>query len=89
MNELALDDLQASAFLHAKGFRLVRAEGPAYRKSFIFADVPDSVIEEFYAGTAEVNARKLFDAYRTLRAVARQSFSQEGNRNNHGSSTHQ
>ena len=83
MNELALDDLQASAFLHAKGFRLVRAEGPAYRKSFIFAEVPSSVIQEFYAGTAEVNARKVFDSYRTLRAIARQSFSQERNRTNH------
>jgi len=48
MNELALDDLQASAFLHAKGFRLARTEGPAYRKTFIFADVPDAVIQNFY-----------------------------------------
>jgi len=84
MNELALDDLQVSAFLHAKGFLLVRTEGPAYRKTFIFAGVPDSVIQEFYAGTAQVNARKLFDPYRTLRAMARQSFSaQERIRNNH------
>jgi len=77
MNTLALDDLQVSAFLHAKGFRLIRTEGPAYRKTFIFADVPDSVIHEFYAGTGAVSARKLFDSYRTLRAIARQSLGQE------------
>lgn len=81
MIELALDDLQACAFLHAKGFRLVRTEGPAYRKTFVFADVPDALIQDFYAGAAEVSARKLFDSYRTLRAIARQSLSQERNMN--------
>ena len=74
MNELALDDLQVAAFLHARGFRLIRSEGPAYRKTFTFANVPDPVIEDFYAGTAEVSARKLFESYRTLRAIARNSF---------------
>jgi hypothetical protein len=83
MTELALDDLQVSAFLHARGFRLARTEGPAYRKTFIFTEVPDSLIQEFYAGTAEVGARKLFESYRTLRAIARQSFPQERNRTNH------
>ncbi len=82
MNELALDDLQVSAFLHARGFRLIRTEGPAYRKTFIFTEVPDSLIREFYAGTADVSARKLFESYRTLRAIARQSFADERNGNN-------
>ena len=81
MNELALDDLQISAFLHARGFRLVRTEGPAYRKTFIFVDVPDAVVQEFYGGTGEVAARKLFESYRTLRAIARQSLSHERNTN--------
>ena len=89
MSELALNDLQVSAFLHAKGFRLVRTEGPANRKTFIFADVPDSVIHEFYAGAAEVNARKLFESYRTLRSIARHSFTQERNMNHVSNSIQQ
>src|SRR5947209_18229608 len=77
MKELALYDLQVSAFLHAKGLRLVRTEGPPYRKTFVFADVPDAMIQDFYAATGAVSARKLFDSYRTLRAIARQSFGPE------------
>ena len=87
MSELALNDLQVSAFLHAKGFRLVRTEGPANRKTFIFADVPDSVIQDFYTGVAEVNARMLFESYRTLRSIARHSFAQERNMDHVSNST--
>ncbi len=63
----------------------MRTEGPTYRKTFILGDVQDSVIQEFYAGTAEVNVRNLFDSYRTLRAfnLVRQSLSKERNRNSY------
>jgi hypothetical protein len=87
MIELRFDDLQISAFLHARGFRLVRTEGPAHRKTFVFADVPDAMIQDFYAGTGAVSARKLFDSYRTLRAIARQSLGQERTMNYASEST--
>ena len=88
MKELALDDLQVSAFLHAKGFQLIRTEGPPYRKTFVFADVPDAMIQDFYAGTGAVSARKLFDSYRTLRAIARQSLGKERTMNYASKPTH-
>ena len=40
-------------------------------KTFIFADVPDAVLQEFYAGAATVSARRLFDSYRTMLAIVR------------------
>jgi hypothetical protein len=88
MKEIDLDDLQAAAFVLAKGYPLVRTDGPPYRKTFIFQDVPEHVLVGFYSGQAEVNAKGLFEAYRTLRAIARQAL-QERNRNrNYATTTH-
>jgi len=47
------------------------------------------MIQEYYAGAAEVSARKLFESYRTLRSIARQSFTQERNMNHVSNSTQQ
>lgn len=78
-----LDDLQAAAFVLAKGYPLMRAEGPPYRKTFVFENVPPDVLSGFYSGQAEVSGRRLFDAYRTLRAIARQTLQEQERKRNH------
>jgi hypothetical protein len=73
MNERKITDLPLASFLLANGHQLVRTEGPAHRRVFVFA-MGDAAIAQFYGGNDQVSARQLFSAYRDLRGLAAQSL---------------
>jgi hypothetical protein len=73
MNERRISDLPLAAFLLAEGHQLVRTEGPAHRRVFVF-NVDDAIIARFYGGDDRVSARQLFAAYRDLRGLAAQTL---------------
>ncbi len=69
-----ISDLQLASYLLARGFRLLRTEGPERRKTFVFAEVPEEVTFAYYGGQDAVSARLLFDAHRNLRGLVVQGL---------------
>lgn len=67
-----ITDLNLAAYLVASDFRISDIEPTGARKTFIFADVPDGAIVEFYSGSDRTSARKLLGALRDLKALATQ-----------------
>lgn len=69
-----VSDLALASYLTALDYSLVAVEGPAGRRSFLFADVPKDVVVRFYSGGSPVDARKLFGAWRDLKGLAAQTL---------------
>lgn len=67
-----ITDLQLASYLMARGYRLIRAEGPTHRRTFIFEGVPEESVFSFYSGNDQVSARHLFDCYRNLKGLTMQ-----------------
>lgn len=78
MKETRISDLQLAAYLVAHDYPLAGVEGPPGRKVFKFREVPDEVIFAYYTGRDLISARKLFGAYRDLKALTVQGL--PGNR---------
>ena len=70
--EKQISDLQLASYLMARGYKLLRAEGPTHKRTFIFVGVPDQDVFSFYSGDDQVSARHLFDAYRNLKGLTLQ-----------------
>jgi hypothetical protein len=64
-------DLNLAAYLLATGHRLLGLEGPAGRRSFVFARVPQDAVAAYFAD-AHVSARQLLNALRDLKALLSQ-----------------
>ena len=73
-------ELELAAFLKARGHRLVSAklEGKVVAFDFSGDAAPD--VESYFSG-AEVAARELFEAHRSLRALIQQVREHETQRN--------
>ncbi len=65
--EFRSSDLQLSAYLAARGYRLAHLEGSPDRRVFVFYDVPPSVVAEYHADTCSVSPHNLFRSYRQLK----------------------
>lgn len=70
-----VSDLNLAAYLLATDHPLLRLEGPAGRRNFVFDNVNPEAVTSFYAG-ARVEARKLLGALRDLKGLV----AQEGRR---------
>lgn len=75
-------ELEVAAFLRARGHRLVSARLDGKVVAFEFNGDAASDVESYFAG-AEVAARDLFEAHRSLRALIQQVREHEAQR--HGS----
>ena len=60
-------DMQLAAYLLTSGYPLVRIEGDAGRRVFVFGQCPDETVLAYYQGRDNVSARKLFIVYSTYR----------------------
>jgi hypothetical protein len=72
MAEMPVTDLHLAAYLYARGYALLRLEGPGERAAYVFESVPREQVMTFYRGTPLVDARTLFNALRDLKALLRQ-----------------
>jgi hypothetical protein len=64
-------ELELASFLKARGERLLRAQLKGRVVEFIFPASSESAIEDYFAG-AQLSARELFEAHRSLRALIQQ-----------------
>jgi hypothetical protein len=64
-------ELELASFLKARGHKLLRAELKSRLVEFSFPAQAESAIEDYFAG-AQLSARELFEAHRSLRALVQQ-----------------
>jgi predicted kinase len=64
-------DLHLAAYLLASDHPLRRLNGPPGQRSFVFGNVSQQTVAAFYSG-ATVDARKLLNAVRDLKALLHQ-----------------
>jgi hypothetical protein len=64
-------ELELASFLKARGQRLLRTQLKGRLVEFYFPASAESAIEDYFAG-AQLSARELFEAHRSLRALIQQ-----------------
>jgi hypothetical protein len=64
-------ELEVASFLKAQGQRLLRAQLNGRLVEFFFPAQAESAVEDYFAG-AQLSARELFEAHRSLRALIQQ-----------------
>jgi hypothetical protein len=64
-------ELELASFLKARGQRLLRAQLKGRLVEFYFPASAESAVEDYFAG-AQLSARELFEAHRSLRALIQQ-----------------
>ncbi len=64
-------ELELASFLKAQGHRLLRAQLKGRLVEFYFPAAAESAVEDYFAG-AQLSARELFEAHRSLRALIQQ-----------------
>jgi hypothetical protein len=64
-------ELELASFLKAQGYKLFRAELKGKLVEFYFDASARSAAEDYFAG-AQLSARDLFEAHRSLRALIQQ-----------------
>ena len=69
--EYKTTELELASFLKARGHRLLRASLKGRLVEFYFPVSAESTVEEYFAG-AQLSARELFEAHRSLRALIQQ-----------------
>jgi hypothetical protein len=68
MTEFPTSDLQLAAFLRLVGHEPLRIDGAGRKRVFVFREVPERDLHDYYSGTRPVNVSALFGHYRELRA---------------------
>jgi hypothetical protein len=69
--DFSTTDLHLASFLLATDHRLRRMDGPPNQRVFVFGNVSEETVASFYAGV-QVDARKLLNAVRDLKALIHQ-----------------
>ena len=69
--ELSTSDIILAAFLKVKGFKLVELVRNGNKGTFIFDNVPDTVIDEYDLGQALIEPKALNYAIKELTTSAR------------------
>lgn len=64
-------ELELASFLKAQGHKLLRAQLKGRLVEFYFPASAESAVEDYFAG-AQLPARELFEAHRSLRALIQQ-----------------
>jgi hypothetical protein len=67
-----ISDLCLAAFSMAKDYSLVGLAGQkGSHREFVFDNIPEDVIMAYYGNDAQVQPRKLFNAFRDLRSLVK------------------
>lgn len=69
--EYKTTELELASFLKAQGHKLLRAQLKNRLVEFSFPALAESAVEDYFAG-AQLAARELFEAHRSLRALIQQ-----------------
>jgi len=69
--DFSTQDLHLASYLLALDHPLRRLNGPPGQRAFVFGGVTQAAVTAFYAG-AQVDARKLLNAVRDLKALLHQ-----------------
>ena len=69
--EYKTTELELASFLKARGHKLFRASIKGRLVKFYFPESAESTVEDYFAG-AQLSARELFEAHRSLRALIQQ-----------------
>lgn len=73
MNERRISDLGLAAYLCACGYEITGLTGSNGRREFVFRDVDERAIFDYYSGTDRtVSAKALFDSHRNLKGLLAQ-----------------
>jgi hypothetical protein len=64
-------ELELASFLKARGHTLLRAQLKGRLVEFFFPAQAENAVEDYFAG-AQLSARALFEAHRSLRALIQQ-----------------
>jgi hypothetical protein len=64
-------ELELASFLKAQGHKLLGAQPKGRLVEFYFPASAESAVEDYFAG-AQLSARELFEAHRSLRALIQQ-----------------
>ena len=64
-------ELELASFLKARGHKLLRAQLKGRLVEFHFPASAESAVEDYFVG-AQLSARELFEAHRSLRALIQQ-----------------
>ena len=64
-------ELELASFVKAQGHRLLRAQLKNRLVEFYFSASAENAVEDYFAG-AQLSARELFEAHRSLRALIQQ-----------------
>ena len=70
-------ELELASFLKAQGHRLLRAQLNSRLVEFYFPAQAESAVEDYFTG-AQLSARELFEAHRSLRALIQQVREHQG-----------
>ncbi len=67
-----VSDVHLAAYLRAKGYKIAEVHPDGRRTEWTFADVPESVILDYYNGGDLVSARELFNAFKEMKGLSYQ-----------------
>jgi hypothetical protein len=71
MNELSTTDIILAAYLKVQGYRMVELARNGNKGTFIFADIPDEIINEYDLGSSRVEPKALNYEIKALTTAAR------------------
>lgn len=69
--ELSTTDIILAAYLKVQGYRMVELARNGNKGTFIFADIPDEIINEYDLGSARVEPKALNYEIKALTTAAR------------------
>lgn len=83
-SQYTTNELEIASYLKATGYRVLGAELRGRLVDFYFDASAESSVEDYFAG-AQLSARELFEAHRSLRALIQQV---KGHKNRIGTDAH-
>lgn len=69
--ELSTTDIILAAYLKVQGYKMVELSRNGNKGTFIFADIPDEIINEYDLGSARVEPKALNYEIKALTTAAR------------------
>ena len=67
-----VSDVHLASYLRAKGYQIAQVRPDGRRTEWVFADVPEKVILDYYNGADQISARELFNAFREMKGLSYQ-----------------
>ncbi len=67
-----ISDIHLASYLRAKGYKIREVQPDGRRTEWVFADVPEKAILDYYNGVDQISARDLFNAFREMKGLSYQ-----------------